>query len=59
MGMRCFCAQAQKQVVKCEIYLAISQLLFGFGIIAVCIQFQAKTEGSNLQFQYLIYLNLF
>ena len=24
MGMRCFCAQAQKQVDKCEIYLAIS-----------------------------------
>ena len=24
MGMRCFCAQAQKQVHKCEIYLAIS-----------------------------------
>ena len=26
MGMRCFCAQAQKQVDKCEIYLAISSL---------------------------------
>ena len=24
MGMRCFCAQAQKQVDKCEIYLAMS-----------------------------------
>ena len=24
MGMRCFCAQAQKQVTKSEIYLAIS-----------------------------------
>ena len=26
MGMRCFCAQAQKQVDKSEIYLAISSL---------------------------------
>ena len=28
MGMRCFCAQAQKQVDKCEIYLAISSCLW-------------------------------
>ena len=27
MGMRCFCAQAQKQVDKCEIYLAISSFI--------------------------------
>ena len=26
MGMRCFCAPAQKQVDKCELYLAISSL---------------------------------
>ena len=27
MGMHSFCAQAQKQVDKCEIYLAISSFL--------------------------------
>ena len=30
MGMRCFCAQAQKQVDKCEIYLAISSFVLYF-----------------------------
>ena len=29
-GMRCFCAQAQKQVEKCEIYLEISSFILHF-----------------------------
>ena len=28
MGMRCFCAQAQKQVDKCKIYQSISSFVF-------------------------------
>ena len=30
MGMRCFCAQAQKQVDKYEIYLAISSFAYAY-----------------------------
>ena len=43
MEMRCFCAQAQKQVDKSEIYLAISSLRYIYGMGSVGDQWGVPT----------------
>ena len=54
MGMRCCCAQAEKQVDKCKIYLAISSYFVTFKIDIRYLQFIYVVDNKLLLAFYLI-----